>query len=125
MWGSSYSEDALLEPTDPLFQTLGQLFYQTLTNTYGSDHFFNADTYNEMDPSSTELSFLAASNKAVYTAMTSVDPDATFVMQVNGGVARCLPMGVGIEMGATPCGVSVPSERHASFHCPVSDSVRR
>lgn len=83
-WGgfnSTYTADALLEPTDPLFQILGSQFYKILVSTYGTDGFYNADTYNEMNPSSGDLQFLAASNKAVYSAMTAQDPSATFVMQ--------------------------------------------
>jgi hypothetical protein len=36
--------DALLEPTDPLFQQLGTAFYKALISTYGTDGFYNADT---------------------------------------------------------------------------------
>lgn len=68
-FNSSYTGDILLEPTDPLFQTLGTAFYKTLIQTYGTDHFYNSDTFNEMDPSSHDPAYLAASNKAVYTAM--------------------------------------------------------
>jgi hypothetical protein len=50
----------------------------------GMYRFYNADTYNEMNPSSGDLQFLAASNKAVYSAMTAQDPSATFVMQGKG-----------------------------------------
>ena len=40
-----------------------------------------ADMYNEMVPSSTDPTFLAAANRAVYDAMNAVDPQATYVMQ--------------------------------------------
>ena len=83
-WGDfneTFSEDYLLEPTDPLFSQLGEEFYKILIKEFGTDHFFNADTYNEMTPSSNDTSFLAATNKAIYTAMSKVDPDAVFVMQ--------------------------------------------
>lgn len=83
-WGNfneTYSQDYLLEPTDPLFMTLGTQFYQLLIAEYGTDHIYNADTYNEMNPSSTDLDFLADTNKAIYDAMAGVDKEAVFLMQ--------------------------------------------
>ena len=65
-----YSEDYLLEPTDPLFVKLGNMFYDILISQYGTDHVYNADTYNEMEPSSTDLNFLKA---AIYI-MESLTP---------------------------------------------------
>ena len=83
-WGNfneTYSEDYLLEPTDSHFQKLGAMFYQLLITQFGTDHIYNADTYNEMNPSSTDLTFLADTNKAIYDAMAAVDKEAVFLMQ--------------------------------------------
>lgn len=80
-FGPNCSENYLLEPTDPLFLVLGKKYYQLLIAEYGTDHVFNMDTYNEMNPSSTDLDFLADTNQAIYTAMASVDPDGIFLMQ--------------------------------------------
>ena len=80
-FGTTYSEDYLLEPTDKLFVELGKKYYDTLIGEFGTDHIFNADTYNEMQPSSTDLSFLKESNEAIYNAMKSADSDAVFLMQ--------------------------------------------
>ena len=80
-FGSNYSEDYLLEPTDPLFLSLGQQYYKMLIEEFGTDHYYNADTYNEMNPSSSNLTFLKETNSAIYEAMAFVDSDAMFVMQ--------------------------------------------
>ena len=83
-WGnfnSTYSGDYLLEPTDPLFTQLGTKYYQVLIGEFGTDHVFNADTYNEMNPSSADLTFLADTNSAIYKAMAGADKDAVFLMQ--------------------------------------------
>lgn len=80
-FNKTYSDDCLLEPTDPLFMELGQKFYQILIEEYGSDHMFNSDTYNEMLPSSNDSFFLAATNRAIYDAMATVDSEGIFVMQ--------------------------------------------
>ena len=83
-WGkfnSTFTEDYLLEPTDELFQTLGAKYYQLLIDEFGTDHVFNSDTYNEMDPKSSDQTYLAQVNKAIYDAMVTVDKDAVFLMQ--------------------------------------------
>ena len=72
----TYTKDYLLEPTDPLFVKLSNMFYEVLSTTFGTDHFYNADTYNTNEPS-----FFAATNKAIYQAMVDMDLDAVFVMQ--------------------------------------------
>ena len=42
-----------MQPTDPLYSTLGKAFYQLLVDEFGSDPdgkmFFNADTFNVRD----------------------------------------------------------------------------
>ena len=80
-FNDTYTKDYLLEPTDPLIVKLGNMFFEELHTTFGTEHFYNTDTYNEMTPSSNEPSFLAATNKAIYQAMVDVDLDAVFVMQ--------------------------------------------
>lgn len=83
-WGkfnSTYSDDYLLQPNDTLFMQLGKIYYQMLIDEYGSDHVFNCDTYNEMDPDSTNSTYLADVNRATYETMYSVDKDAVFLMQ--------------------------------------------
>ena len=83
-WGNfdaNYSEDYLLQPMDPLFVILGKKYYELIIAEYGTDHVFNMDTYNEMNPSSTDLDFLAVTNEAIYLTMVSVDPDGIFLMQ--------------------------------------------
>ena len=84
-FNASFSDDLLLQPTDPLFSTLGMAFYENLVAEFGADPagrmFFNADTYNEMDPASADPAYLRATNAAIYDAMASVVPNATFVMQ--------------------------------------------
>ena len=80
-FNSTFTEDYLLEPTDELFQTLGAKYYQLLIDEFGTDHVFNSDTYNEMDPKSSDQTYLAQVNKAIYDAMVTVDKDAVFLMQ--------------------------------------------
>lgn len=71
-WGHfncSYSCSFLLAPEDPLFPIMGSLFLRELTKEFGTDHIYGADTFNEMQPPSSEPSYLAAATAAVYQAM--------------------------------------------------------
>lgn len=76
-----YSGVLLLEPLDPLFQTIGKLFIDIQTSIYGSDHIYSADTYNEMEPASKDPGYLKLSSAAVYQAMKSSDPASVWLMQ--------------------------------------------
>lgn len=73
-WGHfncSYSCSFLLAPEDPLFPIVGSLFLRELTKEFGTDHIYGADTFNEMQPPSSEPSYLTAATAAVYQAMTT------------------------------------------------------
>ena len=83
-WGnfnSTYSDVYLLEPTDSHYQMIGQRFYSMYIKEFGSFGAFNMDTYNEMDPKSTDLGYLKQVNEAVYGAMAAVAPEAIYVMR--------------------------------------------
>lgn len=71
-WGHfncSYSCSFLLAPGDPVFPLIGSLFLRELTKEFGTDHIYGADTFNEMQPPSSEPSYLTAATAAVYEAM--------------------------------------------------------
>ena len=80
-FGSNYSKDYFLQPDDPLFVNLGKQYYQTLVAEFGTDHYYSADAFNEMDPTSTDVNFLASTNEKIYAAMVSVDTQAVYLMQ--------------------------------------------
>ncbi|EGD83338.1 lysosomal alpha-N-acetyl glucosaminidase [Salpingoeca rosetta] len=80
-FNSTYSDVSLLQPTDPLFLQLGTKFYKMLIKAFGTDHVFQMDTYNEMQPSFTNMTLLAESNRVVYQAMANADPEAVYLMQ--------------------------------------------
>ena len=41
-----------LDANDDLFQEIGATFIREYTLEFGTDHFYNCDTFNEMDPAS-------------------------------------------------------------------------
>ncbi|OAD53228.1 Alpha-N-acetylglucosaminidase, partial [Eufriesea mexicana] len=71
----------LLDPTDPLFRKIGQLFLKTYIAEFGTDHIYNCDTFNENEPHTSEIKFLTNVGHSIFEAMTDVDPQAIWLMQ--------------------------------------------
>jgi alpha-N-acetylglucosaminidase len=48
---------------------------------YGTDHYYSADCFNEVNPDSNDPGFLSNMSKNVYKSMSDADPKAVWVMQ--------------------------------------------
>lgn len=48
---------------------------------FGTDHIYNADTFNEMTPTSSDPAYLSAISSAIFKSMVNVDPGAIWLMQ--------------------------------------------
>lgn len=68
-----------LDPMDPLFIEIQQKFLAAQTRSFGTDHYYGADPFNEMDPPDTTPEYLATVSKTIYDGMSSVDPAAVWV----------------------------------------------
>ncbi|XP_052119700.1 alpha-N-acetylglucosaminidase [Frankliniella occidentalis] len=71
----------LLDPTDPVFHRVGTLFMRELIAEFGTDHIYNSDTFNEMQPSDGRPEYLARVGRAVYDSLVDVDPEAVWMIQ--------------------------------------------
>lgn len=78
---SNYCCPYLLDPAEPLFQTIGEMFMRELKNEFGLSHFYNCDTFNENLPQSADLKYLENVNSAIFRAMNKSDANATWIMQ--------------------------------------------
>lgn len=76
-----YADVWLLDPAEPLFVEVGKRFIELQTATYGTDHIYQADTFNEIAPPTHDPDYLRASSAAVYAAMAAADPSAIWLMQ--------------------------------------------
>lgn len=70
-----------LDPQDPLFQRIGKSFIQKQTLLFGSNHLYDADCFNEINPPTTDPEFIKKVGKSVYQAMQAADPEAVWVFQ--------------------------------------------
>jgi alpha-N-acetylglucosaminidase len=78
---ANYASVYMLDPHDALFTEIGNKFVAKMADEWGTDHIYQTDTYNEMEPTENDTAFLNASSAAVYAAMTGADPDAIWLMQ--------------------------------------------
>jgi len=80
-WSAGFTGTWFLDPQDSLFQRIGRRFIERQSELFGTDHLYAADPFNEINPPSSDSTFLAGMGRAIYTAMQSADPDATWVIQ--------------------------------------------
>jgi alpha-N-acetylglucosaminidase len=80
-WSAGFSGTWFLDPHDSLFQRIGRRFVERQTELFGTDHLYDADPFNEINPPSNDSTFLAGMGHAIYGAMHSADTSATWVIQ--------------------------------------------
>ena len=85
-WGGFPKEcrTHILSPASPLFREIGKQFIAEYRKTFGTDHYYLADSFNELQvPVSDSARYreLAQFGEAVYSSITSGDPEGTWVMQ--------------------------------------------
>lgn len=80
-WGAGFPDVSILDPSDPLFETVGRAFIEAQTKAYGTDHLYSADSFNENVPPTNDSAYLSAMSKAVYASMAKADTAAVWVMQ--------------------------------------------
>lgn len=78
---AGFPEVNILDPDDPMFITIGKKFLEEEIKTYGTDHLYTSDTFNENAPPTNDPAFLNAVSKKVYQSMAAADPGATWIMQ--------------------------------------------
>lgn len=71
----------LLDPLDPLFQQISDVFMEEQTKLFGTDHLYAADPFIEMQPPSGDPNYLGDLSKAIYNGMSDSDPKAVWVFQ--------------------------------------------
>ena len=68
-----------LDPNDPLFVRIQKAYLTEQEKLLGTDHYYGADPFNEMDPPRWEPDYLAGVAKTIYGSMKAVDRDAVWV----------------------------------------------
>jgi alpha-N-acetylglucosaminidase len=80
-FNATYTQNYLLNFQDPLFKEIGKQVIEAITDEFGTDHIYNCDTFNEMDPASSDPQYLSDAGSAVFDAMVAGDAQAIWLMQ--------------------------------------------
>ncbi|XP_017494391.1 PREDICTED: alpha-N-acetylglucosaminidase-like, partial [Rhagoletis zephyria] len=80
-FGTNYSHTYFLQPEDPNFSKINELFIQEYIKLFGTDHFYNIDLFNEETPSHSDPQYLHSAGKGVYDSIVKADPNGIWVMQ--------------------------------------------
>ncbi|WP_299553803.1 alpha-N-acetylglucosaminidase [Seonamhaeicola sp.] len=68
-----------LDPLDPVFKEVQHKFLTKQAELYGTDHIYGADPFNEVHPPSWEPEYLATVSNTIYSSITDIDPEATWL----------------------------------------------
>ncbi len=86
-WAETFPGTYVMDSGDALFQQIGHAFIEEQrllygTDTYGDQHFYSCDTFNENTPPSNDLPRnLDTMGRNLYRAMADADPKAVWVLQ--------------------------------------------
>ncbi|TZF82219.1 alpha-N-acetylglucosaminidase [Pedobacter sp. BS3] len=81
LWSGFPDSVSILDPNDPMFTTIGKKFIEEEVKTFGTNHLYSADTFNENTPPTSDSTFLNDVSKKVYQSMAGADPKAIWIMQ--------------------------------------------
>ncbi|GAM27941.1 hypothetical protein SAMD00019534_111170 [Acytostelium subglobosum LB1] len=79
-WGT-FNGTYYLDPSDPLFSKIAQTFIFTQDQLYGTDHYYNFDPFNELEPPSNDTTYLHNCSKLMFSNLLAADPNAIWVLQ--------------------------------------------
>ncbi|WP_419698544.1 alpha-N-acetylglucosaminidase [Mucilaginibacter sp. NFX135] len=80
-WDAGFPDVYILDPDDPMFETIGKKYIEAQTQEFGTDHLYSADTFNENVPPTNDSTYLDGMSKKVFNSMAAADPKAIWVMQ--------------------------------------------
>ncbi len=80
-WDAGFPDVYILDPDDPMFETIGKKYIEAQTAEFGTDHLYSADTFNENVPPTNDSTYLDGMSKKVFNSMAAADPKAVWVMQ--------------------------------------------
>lgn len=81
-WEGRFADAYVLDPDDPMFQKIGDMFMQEQDKAFGNtDHLYGADTFNEMFLPHEDTAYVRKIGRAVYRGMAKTDPKAVWILQ--------------------------------------------
>ena len=63
---NGFAATYLLDANEELFHRIGTTFIREYIKEFGTDHLYNCDTFNEMDPPSKDPSYIQKTGEAIF-----------------------------------------------------------
>lgn len=71
-----------IDPIDPLFQKVGELFLKEIIEEFGgTNHIYFSDPFNELQPRLNTAKYLSETSNSIYKTMKNVDEKAVWLLQ--------------------------------------------
>ncbi|SEW40478.1 alpha-N-acetylglucosaminidase [Chitinophaga sp. YR573] len=80
-WDAGFDDVYILDPGDSMFTLIGKRFMEEEIRTFGTDHLYSSDTFNENLPPTNDSLYLHNISKKIYQSMAAADTAAVWVMQ--------------------------------------------
>lgn len=68
-----------IEPTDSLFDVIQRMYIDEQAKTFGTDHIYGVDPFNELDVPEWSEEYLSKTAKKIYNSLAQADPDARWL----------------------------------------------
>lgn len=68
-----------IEPREALFDSIQSRFLAEQERTFGTDHIYGLDPFNEIEPPSWEPEYLQEASRRIYETLTAADPEAEWL----------------------------------------------
>uniref|UniRef100_A0A1I8MFT2 Alpha-N-acetylglucosaminidase n=1 Tax=Musca domestica TaxID=7370 RepID=A0A1I8MFT2_MUSDO len=80
-FSDNYCCSLFIKPFEPLFREISDSFLKKIISTYGTDHIYFTDPFNEMKPQSSDPEYLKNTAKYIFEAMHALDHHAVWLLQ--------------------------------------------
>lgn len=70
-----------LDSTDDAFQKVSSMFISEVIKSYGTDHIYFVDPYNEVTPTRSDASYISEISRKIYESIANVDPKGVWMLQ--------------------------------------------
>ncbi|TJZ63361.1 alpha-N-acetylglucosaminidase [Sphingobacterium olei] len=102
-WISTF-ETAQIDPLDPLFSEIAEIFVEEQHKLFGTDHYYSVDPFHESQPPIKTEGYLEQAGRAIFSAINDIDPEAVLVIQtwsLRQGLLRAVPKDRTLMMALT------------------------
>lgn len=76
-----YSCPQFIDSADDVFQKVSSMFISEVIKSYGTDHLYFVDPYNEVSPARSDKEYISTISRKIYESIANVDPKGVWLLQ--------------------------------------------